>query len=236
MKFITEDDLRDIYKKDPFTSYEIQPGARLTPGARQFLQDRQINVFADGTPMHVGDGVIGGRGSGYGNGRNGGNSGFGRPSTTGTLDPLKTKKLEACLRSGKAQFLLTASELLDRDICMAQEVLPLGKRFEEIKPMALENKEFESIPCKACSGISGENFSCDIGECFDITEFHMQTEKGREILLLHRLRCQLYEVQVTVMDVQCTNKAVTERLNQLINCISQLICKAFGGGQCQRQD
>ena len=41
MKFITEDDLRDIYRKDPFTSYEIQPGARLTPGARQFLQDRQ---------------------------------------------------------------------------------------------------------------------------------------------------------------------------------------------------
>ena len=30
--------------------------------------------------------------------------------------------------------------------------------------------------------------------------------------------------------------AVAERLNQLINCISQLICKAFGGGQCQRQD
>jgi ethanolamine utilization cobalamin adenosyltransferase len=224
MKFITEDDLRDIYKKDPFTSYEIQPGARLTPGARQFLQDRQINVFADGTPMHVGDGVIAGRAPGIGS------SGPGKP------DLLKTKRLEACLRSGKALFLLTASELLDHDICLAQEVLQLGKRFEEIKPMALENKQFEPIPCKGCSGINGDNFSCDIGECFDITEFHMQTEKGKQILLLHRLRCQLYEVQVTVMEVQCTNKAVTERLNQLINCISQLICKAFGGGQCQRQD
>ena len=64
----------------------------------------------------------------------------------------------------------------------------------------------------------------------------MQTEKGRQILLLHRLRCELYEVQVTVMEVRCTNKAVTERLNQIINCISQLICKAFGGGECLRNE
>ena len=39
MKFITEDDLRTIYKSNPFTSYEIETGTRLTPGARQFLQE-----------------------------------------------------------------------------------------------------------------------------------------------------------------------------------------------------
>ena len=60
MKFITEDDLRTIYRDKPFSSYDIGPDSRLTPGARQFLQDRQINVFADGTLMHVGVGVIAG--------------------------------------------------------------------------------------------------------------------------------------------------------------------------------
>ena len=47
MKFITEEDLRDLYKKQPFMDYELQPGERLTPGARQFLLDRGINLYDD---------------------------------------------------------------------------------------------------------------------------------------------------------------------------------------------
>ena len=44
MKFITENDLRDLNRKEPFTTYELEPGARLTPGARQFLSDLRINM------------------------------------------------------------------------------------------------------------------------------------------------------------------------------------------------
>lgn len=47
MKFITEEDLRDLYKKQPFMDYDLQPGERLTPGARQFLLDRGINLYDD---------------------------------------------------------------------------------------------------------------------------------------------------------------------------------------------
>ncbi len=42
MKFITESELRDIYRIHPFTTYELEPGTKLTPGARQFLSDRGI--------------------------------------------------------------------------------------------------------------------------------------------------------------------------------------------------
>ena len=45
MKFITEEDLRDLYKKQPFMDYDLKPGERLTPGARQFLLDRGINLY-----------------------------------------------------------------------------------------------------------------------------------------------------------------------------------------------
>jgi len=45
MKYITEDDLRSIYRKTPFTSYELEPGAKLTPAARQFLADRSITYI-----------------------------------------------------------------------------------------------------------------------------------------------------------------------------------------------
>ena len=30
MKFITEEDLRDLYKKQPFTDYDLKEGERLT--------------------------------------------------------------------------------------------------------------------------------------------------------------------------------------------------------------
>ncbi|HYE69500.1 MAG TPA: hypothetical protein VEA58_12865, partial [Anaerovoracaceae bacterium] len=52
MKFITEDDLRELYKKEPFTAYAIEPGTRITPGARQFLADRQI-YLPDEDPARI---------------------------------------------------------------------------------------------------------------------------------------------------------------------------------------
>ena len=47
MKFVTESELRDIYRIHPFTTYEVEPGTKLTPGARQFLSDRGIKSSDD---------------------------------------------------------------------------------------------------------------------------------------------------------------------------------------------
>ena len=46
MRFITEMDLRKLYKKNEFTMYSPQADTRLTPGARQFLIDRRISFEA----------------------------------------------------------------------------------------------------------------------------------------------------------------------------------------------
>lgn len=44
MKYITENELRDMYHKQPFNIYKLVKNDRLTPGARQFLTDFRINV------------------------------------------------------------------------------------------------------------------------------------------------------------------------------------------------
>lgn len=44
MKYITEAQLRDLYKESPFTSYECSFDTRLTPNARQFLIDFRIEI------------------------------------------------------------------------------------------------------------------------------------------------------------------------------------------------
>ena len=48
MKVITESELRDIYKKAPFTSFDLPSGMKLTPAASQFLSERKIKVLRDG--------------------------------------------------------------------------------------------------------------------------------------------------------------------------------------------
>ena len=54
MRFITEYDLRAQFNEQPFADYQIEKNTRLTPGARQFLSDRGINLFEDGTKMRFG--------------------------------------------------------------------------------------------------------------------------------------------------------------------------------------
>ena len=57
MRFITEDELRTCYKKESFTSYQLEDGTKLTPGARQFLQDRGILMF-QGSKSSVKNGSV----------------------------------------------------------------------------------------------------------------------------------------------------------------------------------
>lgn len=224
MKYITEDDLRTIYKVTPFTSYELETGTRLTPGARQFLQDRHIAVYsADGTAMHEGDGIALGRFS-----RSGSNG-------NGTPDLLNKKRLEAALKSTYAMFLQTASELLGKDPVLAQKVLELGEHFNDIRKMNEEGRSFPPLVCSPCHGIDESNFSSEVDECFDVTGFHIQTAKGKEILLLHRLRCVLDEFRVVLLEVHCANREIPERVNQIINQLHQMICAAFGGDECQKK-
>ncbi len=45
MKFITEEQLRQFYDENPAFEYELQSDERLTPGARQFLLDKGVNLY-----------------------------------------------------------------------------------------------------------------------------------------------------------------------------------------------
>lgn len=223
MKFITEDDLRDLYKIEPFTTYEIEPGTRITPGARQFLADRGINMFDD-IPQKKTEGI----------GRKKPVSGDGRSNC-------KNRKLKGRMNSVEALFLLTGEELLSRDVCLAQKVINLSKQFTCIKKVVEGKGVVEDLCCENCTGIKEDCFSDYMEDCFEINEFHIQLEKGKEILLLHRLRCELQEMEPFVMELyeSCDEKETTgedlmRKINQISNTISQLICSAFGGEKCQK--
>lgn len=45
MRIVTEIELRDLYKKEPFESYKLPPSVKITPAGRQFLNDRRIKII-----------------------------------------------------------------------------------------------------------------------------------------------------------------------------------------------
>lgn len=59
MRFITEEDLRQRFRRERFTEYEPEAGTRLTPGARQFLSDRGIRLTETENGVRPGNGQTG---------------------------------------------------------------------------------------------------------------------------------------------------------------------------------
>ena len=231
MKFITEEKLRDIYKKEPFTNYELMPETRLTPGARQFLTDRGIDLYGVGIST---DKTVVARD---------------QEASKQIKEALKStdksnwkmKKLINRLKSIDSLFLLISEETIERDVFLAQEILKLGKQFSTIGQDIQSKGKAEKIFHKECSSICFDNCNNDIEDCFDINELHMRLEKGREILKLHHLRCEIREVEPIVREVyQGDDKEhirceeIICQVNQVINCLSQMICSIVGGKECQR--
>ncbi|SKA75999.1 hypothetical protein SAMN05443428_101124 [Caloramator quimbayensis] len=231
MKFITEIDLRDLYRKEPFTTYELEPGVRLTPGARQFLMDMGIKMSEESSSKKVDIKKVADENV---------------PSEKTSIEKnksLKDKKLYNRMKSIEALFLLTGEELLRRDVFLSQSVINLARYFTEIKKGFKDGRiSVENLNCSECTGINKNNFCDDLEDCFEITEFHMQLERGREIIILHNLRCALKEFQVFLLELceEINGKnqiydEIIKKVNQIINTLSQLICSIFGGTKCQRK-
>lgn len=224
MKFLTENDLRELYKNQPFTSYILEKEVKLTPGARQFLVDRKIEIID------------------YSSGRNKQNATFrARHEKKGLKEKTHWKdlRLKGKLKSVEALFLLTGEELLSKDVRLAQEIVHLYKQFSQLLKALNNNQPVEKLTCHSCKKINEDNFSTKLEDCFEISEFHIQLDRGRELLLLHHLRCVLQEIEPLVLEIsdgsQANNPDYEElicNVNQIINRLSQIICSTMGGETC----
>lgn len=223
MKFITEEYLRDIYRKQTFDTYTLQQGQRLTPGAVQYLSDKKIELIDDASKANKKVSkndqpeVIEQKGN----------------------DNLNLKKKLCCkLRSVEAKFLVTSSEILEEDIILAQNITNLGRKISKIRN-AIDGKG--TIETIEKSDRNNENLLTsivEIEEYFEITEFHMQLKNSSTILKMHTLRCNLVELQFEILETyeneeEALKISITNSLNLVINSLSQLIESAVGGKECQ---
>ena len=217
MRFLTEEDLRLLYRNTPFAEYHIEPGTRLTPGGRQFLNDRGIRVCgerASARPVAVG------------NAQSAGNAQVAGPLLPAApTSPASSHELLA-LRRAQSIFLSTGAELLDYSVVTAGEVFEL----ERLLASAAAGDFTREPECSACTGISAKNAGELLEDCFEVTGFHAQLEAGKEIVRLHGLRCELRCLEAELSGGR--KRAV----RTIINRLSQMICRAIGGTVCQRKD
>lgn len=220
MRFITENDLRVLYRKEPFTEYDISPDSRLTPGARQFISDRRIRLIDPGAPVKK----------------------VQEKEAARQIETRKDNLLTARARALENLFLETGYEFLNTDVCLARDIMGLQPALAGIRAM-LAGKAGDggtgSLTCTPCTGINPENFLQDLGDCFEITPFHIHAEKGRQILMLNKLRCAMREFSVLAGETgeaEGVGSLICQQINQLTNTLSQMICTAFGGKECQRKN
>lgn len=207
MKFITEDDLRRRYQEAPFMEYPYQEGSRLTPGGRQFLLDRGVKIGEKQSTIL-------------------------KPKHCTPIKPEESCKIEAdtqtklALEKVRASFLQVGVDLLEHDILSAQEIFAMEQYLAQlIKGEELTTK----LDDQPCTGLHADNFSENMGICFEINSFHAQTQVGLKIVKLHYLRCLLQEQEAQLTGV------CKEGVNCLINRLSQTICRGLGGTVCQRK-
>ena len=209
MKFITEDDLRILFKREPFASYDLIAGTKLTPGARQFLVDKKISFSDD---------LLAAKRKIQKPAENTKEALTNNAPTEHVPDRFLLK-----LETLKAQFLEAGISLLGMDVLLAEQVFDLERKLSFVGKEA----SCELSPFEPCTGFNKENQSQTFSDCFEITGFHAQSEKGREIVLLHRLRCLAKELAA---------EAGEKNFNPVINRLSQMICLLYGGKTCQRKN
>lgn len=228
MRFITEDDLRLAYKEHAFSVYEAKAGERLTPGGRQFLNDHGIRMDDSaqagpwmGRDKQVQDEPIGDK---------------------APLFPIGRFPADiARIRCVQASFLQAGCELLDINVLTAQEIFELERQLAGISQAIQDGGAHvgscpgadlgtaKSPACDSCTGITPDNWASQMEDCFEVTGFHAQSPRGREIVRLHRLRCELRALACTLPEDD------KKTVNRIINRLSQMICLAFGGKTCQKK-
>ncbi len=140
----------------------------------------------------------------------------------------------------EAEFLVITSQIIETDIEIAGQMSKAGHEFGRIKTLLTDGAADLNISFEGCTGMDKDHFGKDLGNCFDITDFYIQSPNGKIIVQMNALRAKIRAMRISVAEALSADReekrqeAVTEAVNQIINKLSQLICMAAGVKTCRR--
>jgi len=223
MKFITEIELRGLYKAEPFATYVLEPDTKITPGARQFLVDRRVTLVqaqcSDDKKSNIHE-----------------------PNQIQLRENWCTQRLLGRMECVESLFLLVAAELLHAgDAVLSEEIMALGKCFRNVRKAEREQIPPDIIQFWGWSEEEIKKRSDNLEKFVDISEFHVGLENGKEVALLNYLRASLREVEPTLLEAYwneeqqvCSRQDLIDTVNLIINILCIMMWKCLGGKKWRR--
>ncbi|WP_094606999.1 hypothetical protein SPSIL_048540 [Sporomusa silvacetica DSM 10669] len=226
MKFITEMELRDLYRKEPFATYVLESDTKITPGARQFLGDRRVTLVQ----------------AQYSDDKNDKKSNTSKSNQAPGRESWCTLRLRGRMDCIESLFLLIAAELLrSGDAVLSEEVMALGKCFRNLKIAEREQLAPDKIQFWGWSAEEITARADNLEKYVDISEFHIGLENGKEIALLNYLRASLREIEPTILETYwneeqqvCAREDLIDTVNLIINILCMMMWKGLGGKKWKR--
>lgn len=242
MIYITEQNLRDLYSKQAFESFTLVEGERLTPGARQFLSDRQISIVdpTDVKPSKTATIQLDGSeeySSEQAAEEKEPEAAAQCPacscedaSASGSVPTGCSDQLKARFCALQALYLKQATEIYAQNQTLANEIFDM-----ECSLCSIENgSDINILTPGPCSGMTAEDLKCPHRECFHITRAMLLANHGAEVAVLHYLRGETYRFYYD--NAEALSQLQKVRVAYLVNLLSQMIHRTVGGSLCQKTE
>ncbi|CCO07721.1 hypothetical protein [Desulforamulus hydrothermalis] len=220
MKFITEMELRELYKREPFTTFALEPNTRITPGARQFLVDKRVTLVQAQQKQTAAKKNKAGR----------------EKPVTGSTNWC-TEKLRRKMDYVESLLLLVGLEIWRAgDAGLAEEVMALLKYFRSVRNAEKEQKAPDTVQFWGWTEDEIKKRADDMEKHVDINESHYRLANGKEIILLNHVRAALREVEPALLEVYwdddkqiCVRQDLIDKVNLIINILCMIMWKRLGG-------
>lgn len=193
MKYITEEELRDLCNIQAFETFTLMEGVKLTPGGRQFLVDRKIPIIVQGEQKA-------------------------RKTISIPANDCDEQCVGVHFTLLEAIFFRQAMELFERNQALANQIYDMKCCLESIACSSNEN----IIVPEPCDGMTKEQLKCPQKGCFQIRRDVMFAEHGKEAAVLHLLRCELQKFYLDNGDILTADQKkylsyLMNRLSQMIH-------------------
>lgn len=220
-KFITEEHLKGLYKKEPFNSFELKINERLTPGGRQYLLDKKILII-DNLNMKISDKCTD------------------RVRIKEKIES-DTKEEKKCKENLKNQNLIykfnsieslfykLASDVFIKDLELAQKIIDICRYIRNFREFLEGKTELININCK----VETE----DQKEEVEISEIYIYTKNSSDLFAIQHLFYELKILKGLIIEVyekeKHTLEITTKYIDVIIEIMSKLISETAGGMKCQ---
>ena len=214
LKFITEQYLREIYKKTPFEIFKLEKEQRLTPGGRQFLVDKRIKVENKEEKEEIKkvkepkkDQVK-----------------FNKNINIIKVEEkinLKKSKYVYKIKSFESQLFSLVSENLEKNMPLAQKLLEVARSFRSLnKKNSLKEEKIENIML----------------EDVEIHDIYIHNKNAVGIFKLHSILYEMsfLEEEILESEIDDDMKIFLQNLKYVKSKIFNIVVELLGGEQCQK--